>query len=219
MLLKKERELVCEYAVKALKNGLIKGTGGNISILDRSSGLLALTPSGVDYDTMRPEDVVVLDLGGNVIEGALAPSSELDMHIECYNKRRDVNAVVHTHSFFACTLACLGWKIEPVHYLIGYAGTAVEVAPYRRFGTAELAKVSVDVMGDRNAVLLGNHGLLSVGGNIGYAFNTAEETEFVAGIYYHCRIAGDPVLLPEEEMQEIVPIFKTYGQKGTKDKN
>ncbi len=141
------------------------------------------------------------------------PSSELDMHMECYKRRDDVNAVVHTHSLYACTLACLGWSIQPVHYLIGYAGMSVDVSPYKRFGTAELAKTAVDVMGNNNAVLLGNHGLLAVGGSIEFAFNAAEETEFVAGIYYRCRIAGEPVLLPEEEMREIIPLFKSYGQK------
>jgi len=218
MLLEKERRLVCEYSLKALKNGLTKGSGGNISILDRASGLFALTPSGLDYEVMQPADVVVLDLSGTVIDGALTPSSELDMHLECYKRRSDVNAVVHTHSLHACTLACLGWKIQPVHYLIGYAGTAVEVAPYHRFGTVDLARTAVDVMGTNNAVLLGNHGLLSVGGSIEYAFNVAEETEFVAGIYYRCRIAGEPVLIPEEEMSEIIPLFKKYGQKSDANK-
>lgn len=213
MLLGKERELVCEYSLKAMKNGLTKGTGGNISIADRASGLFALTPSGLEYEVMRPEDVVVLDLNGTVVDGALTPSSELGMHIECYRKRGDVNAVVHTHSLYACTLACMGWKIEPVHYLLGYAGVVVNVAPYHRFGTAELAKTAVEVMGDNHAVLLGNHGLLSVGASIEYAYNVAEETEFVAGIYYRCRIAGEPILIPEDEMRDMVPIFQTYGQK------
>lgn len=213
MILQKEREQVCEYSRRMLSRGLTRGTGGNISILNREEGLLAISPSGVEYDTMQAEHVVVTDLYGQVRDGTLKPSSEIPMHLSCYRARADVNAVVHTHSTFACTLACLNWELPPVHYLIGFAGDKVEVAPYCRFGTRELGEEAVKVMGERNAVLLQNHGLLAVGVDISKAFSAAEETEFTAELYYRCRLAGTPVLLSEQEMQGIIPLFRAYGQK------
>lgn len=213
MILLKERELICEYSRRMLSRGLTRGTGGNISILNRAEGLIAISPSGVEYDTMTAEDVPVIDLCGDLVEGHLKPSSEIAMHLSCYRARADVSAVVHTHSTFACTLACLGWELPPVHYLIGFAGDKVEVAPYHRFGTLELGEEAVKVMGERNAVLLQNHGLLAVGEDIARAFGTAEETEFTAEIYYRTRLAGDPILLSDEEMQGIIPLFREYGRQ------
>ncbi|MDR1779070.1 MAG: L-fuculose-phosphate aldolase [Clostridiales Family XIII bacterium] len=212
MRLEKEREAICEYARRMLRAGLTRGSGGNISVLDRGALVMAITPSGVDYEKMGPGDIVLLDMEGKTLEGRLKPSSEWQMHLACYRARADVNAVVHTHSTFAVTLACLGWEIPPVHYLIGYAGTRVRCCRYERFGSEALAQLAAETLGQENAVLLGNHGLLATGPTLSYAFNAAEETEFVAEIYYRARLAGEPVLLPEEEMREVAPLFRTYGQ-------
>ena len=215
MLLQRERELVVEHCRMLATHKLTKGTGGNISALDREKGLFAISPSGMDYFVMQPEDVVVLDLEGKSIDGARTPSSEMDMHRLLYVDRADINAVVHAHSTYATTLACLHWSLPALHYLIGYAqGDDVRCTPYAPFGSPELAEVARDGMKGRYAVLLGNHGLLAAGPNMQYAFNTAEEIEFVCELYWRAKSVGDPVILSEEDMNIALEKFKTYGQRG-----
>jgi L-fuculose-phosphate aldolase len=213
MILEKERETIVAYGKKLVTHGLTKGTGGNISIYNKEEGLMAISPSGMDYFKTSVKDIVVLDLEGNKIEGNGNPSSEYHMHRICYQKRENICAVVHTHSTYCAILAALHWNIEPVHYLIGYAGKNVRCAPYRIFGSEELAQVALEYMQDRYAVLLANHGLLAIGDSIEYAFNTAEEIEFVAQIYYKAKCVGNPVLLSPDEMDDFLNKFKPYGQK------
>ena len=213
MLLEKERELVVAYGKKLVETGLTTGTGGNISVFNEEKKLMAISPSGLDYFQTKPEDIVILDLDGNKIDGDRKPSSEYDMHRVLYQHRPEVRAVVHTHSKYCAILACLHWNIEPVHYLIGFAGKNVRCTEYVPFGTPELAEIALAGMKDRNAVLLGNHGLLCAGPDINYAFDTAEETEFCAEIYYKTKLAGTPVILSDEQMDVVLEKFKTYGQK------
>jgi len=213
MLLQKERESVVVYCQKLVTNGLTKGTGGNISIVNREKKLIAISPSGLDYFKTKPEDVVVIDFDGNVVDGDRKPSSEIDMHRIFFINRPTVNAVVHAHSLYGAILACLNWNLEPVHYLIGYAGENVRCTPYCTFGTWELAKSAYEGMKDRNAVILGNHGLLAVGADIAKAFDTLEEVEFCAEIYYKTKIAGNPIILSKKEMDIVLDKFQTYGQK------
>lgn len=213
MLLQKEREDVVEYGKKLIASGLTKGTGGNISIFNREKGLVAMSPSGLEYFETTPEDVVVLNLDGEVVDGKRKPSSELDMHVIFYKKRDDLNALVHTHSPYAKTIASLGWEIPPVSYLIAFAGPNVRCAPYATFGTKELAEVAYEGMLNRRAVLLANHGLIAGGNNIKMAFTVAEEIEFCAQIYYQTKAIGEPQLLGEEELHRLAKKFETYGQK------
>lgn len=193
-------------------NGLTKGTGGNISIFNRKKQLMAISPSGIDYFETKPEDVVILNMKGEVIDGDKKPSSEYEMHKIFYEGRADINAVVHTHSIYAAILACLNWGIEPVHYLIGFAGGDVRCTKYTAFGTEELAKSAFEGMKDRYAVLLGNHGLLAGGKHISHAFNVAEETEFCAEVYYKSKSLGSPVVLSNEDMEVVLEKFKSYGK-------
>ncbi|WP_369901262.1 L-fuculose-phosphate aldolase [Bacillus manliponensis] len=213
MLLQKEREDVVEYGKKLIASGLTKGTGGNISIFNREKGLVAMSPSGLEYFETEPEDVVVLNLDGEIVDGKRNPSSELDMHLIFYKQREDLNALVHTHSPYAKTIASLGWEIPPVSYLIAFAGPNVRCAPYETFGTKELAEVAYEGMIDRRAVLLANHGLIAGGNTIKMAFTVAEEIEFCAQIYYQTKAIGEPKLLGEEELQRLAKKFETYGQK------
>jgi L-fuculose-phosphate aldolase len=126
MLLQKERELIVEYGKKLFNQGLTKATGGNLSICNRQENLILITPSAKDYLKIKPEDITVLNFKNEIIDGMLIPSSELDMHMIFYKRRKDINAVVHTHSVFATTFSCLKWDIPPIHYLIGFAGEKVE---------------------------------------------------------------------------------------------
>ena len=213
MLMQEERELVVEYGKKMSAARLSTGTSGNISIYNAEKGLVALSPSGMDYFSTTPEDVVILDLDGKVVDGSRKPSSELDLHRLFYQRRPDVNGVVHTHSTFATVLACLGWAIEPVHYLVAYSGTSVPCIPYYPFGSLELAEAAWDAMKDTyNACLLGNHGLLAVGGSLSFAFDAAQQLEFLSKVYYHTRLAGGGVMLTDAQLQAVLGKFQSYRQ-------
>jgi L-fuculose-phosphate aldolase len=213
MLLQNEREQVVHYCQQMIKRGLTKGTGGNISIFNREKQLIAISPSGIDYDVMKPEDVVVVDLDGEMVDGDLNPSSELSMHSIFYKRRDDINAVVHTHSPFATTISSLRWDLPAVSYLVAHAGKNVRCADYATFGTEELAENAFHAMEDRKAVLLANHGFLSGANNIATAFTIAEEIEFCCEIFYRTKCIGEPVILDDEEMELMTEKFKVYGQK------
>ncbi len=213
MLLAEERQAVVDGGNAMVRAGLTTGTGGNLSRICRRRGLIAISPSGLDYAAMQPDDVVLVDRDGLTVEGRYKPSSELGFHLALYRQRPAVGAVVHTHSVYATTLACLGWELPAVHYLVGFAGHKVPLAPYATFGTDELAASVAATMGRRfNAVLLANHGLVAVGEDMPAALTTAEEVEFVARIYYQTKCAGSPVLLSDQEMAVVIEKFKTYGR-------
>ena len=211
MLMEKERQEIVEHLKMLITHGLTKGTGGNISVFDPEKELMAISPSGMDYFTLTPEDIVIMDLHGNVVDGRRKPSSEFEMHSIFCRERPEIRAVVHAHSTYSCVLACLNWGIEPCTYLIGSAGKNVRCTKYETFGTAELAQSALEGMKDRYAVLLGNHGLLAGGPDLPTAFDTAEETEFCAEIYYKCKAVGDPVLLNDAQMDVVLKKFETYG--------
>lgn len=211
MIMEQERLAVVEHLKMLLTHGLTKGTGGNISVYDPETELMAISPSGMGYFTLTPEDIVIMDLHGNVVDGKRKPSSEFEMHSIFYRERPDIRAVVHAHSTYSSVLACLNWDIEPCTYLIGSAGKNVRCTKYETFGTAELAQSALEGMRDRYAVLLGNHGLLAGGADLPSAFDTAEETEFCAELYYKCRAVGSPVLLTDAQMDIVLKKFETYG--------
>ncbi len=210
MKLQYERELIVEHGKKLLTAGLTKGTGGNLSLYDPQEGVCAISPSGVHYHEMRPEDVVLIDPLGTVVEGTRNPSSEYAMHTIFYRHRDDVRSVVHTHSPFATTLSVLNWEMPPHHYIVALAGASVRTAPYRTFGTEELAHVALEYMQDRKAVFLQNHGVLTVGGSLEEAFYIAEELEFTAEVYWRARAVGEPTILPDDEVTRLTQKFKGY---------
>ena len=215
MLLEAERQAVVQNGLAMMRAGLTTGTGGNLSCRSRDRGLVAITPSGVPYDAMQPGDVVVVDPAGKVVAGDLKPSSEIGFHLALYDRREDVGGVVHTHSVYATTLACLNREIPPVHYLVGFAGPKVPVAPYATFGTDALACNVRQTMGtDYHAVLLANHGLVAVGEDLPRALATAEMVEFVARVYCQANAIGQPVVLAEAEITRVMAKFKTYGRQG-----
>ena len=213
MKMQRERELVIEHGKKLITHNLTTGSGGNISVFNRKEGTIAISPSGLDYFETKLEDVVIVNLDGEVVEGNLKPSSELGMHLIFYKNRKDANAIVHTHSKFATAISCMGWDLKPVHYLIGFAGYDVKCAKYATYGSRELAESALEAIGERNAVLLGNHGLIALGPDIGRAFSTAEHLEFVSEIYYLTKTLGEPNLLSESQMDEVMKKFNTYKYK------
>ncbi|MBW4827470.1 MAG: L-fuculose-phosphate aldolase [Clostridiaceae bacterium] len=212
MLMKSEREQIVEYGKKLIDANLTKGTGGNLSIFNREKQLMAISPSGIDYFKIKPEDVVILDLEGNKVDGDKSPSSEYEMHRIFYGNRTDIDAIIHTHTMYATTIACLNWELPPVHYMVALAGLNVRCAKYATYGTKELAENAFEAMKDRNAVLLANHGLLAGAKDLANAFNITEEIEYCAELYYRTKCIGEPVILSEEEMTLMLDKFKTYGQ-------
>ncbi len=213
MLLMKERELLVSYGKKLITSNLTKGSGGNISIYNREKGLIAITPSGMDYFQTQIEDIVIVDIEGNIIEGNHRPSSEIGMHLIFYKNRHDAKAVVHTHSIYATAVSCMGWTLEAVHYLVGMAGYDVRCAKSATYGSMELAENALETMEDRDAVLLANHGLITLGIDIESAFSTAEHLEFVAELYCITKSLGSPNILNQSQMDEVMKKFKTYKYK------
>ena len=212
MYLEEKKELL-EYGKKMSAEGLSSGTSGNLSIYLKEEGVVLITPSGIGYFDTTPEDIVVMDLEGNIIEGTRKPSSEWHLHTLFYKNKPEARAVVHTHSKFCTTLATLRMPIKAVHYVIADAGTnEVPCAPYRRYGTEELAKVAVESAGESNAVLLANHGIVVCGKNLKSAYGLAKGMEYVAEIQVTAMSVGEPVVLSKEEMDEVLEGFKTYGQ-------
>lgn len=212
MILAEEREKIVIYGQKLLTSGLTKGTGGNISIFNREKGLVAISPSGLDYFEVTAEDVVVIDLEGQVVEGKRKPSSEHSMHSIFYQKRSDVTAVVHTHSPFSTTLATLGWELPPTVYLIAVAGRNVRCAEYATFGTQELAVNAFNACQDRQACFLANHGLLALGSSVEQAFSVAENIEHCAEIHYRSKCVGEPRELTNIQLDEMLEKIGGYGQ-------
>ncbi|MEI7845713.1 MAG: L-fuculose-phosphate aldolase [Chloroflexota bacterium] len=214
MRLENERNAIVEYGRKLITSQLTTGSGGNLSIYNRAEGLVAIKPSGVDYMLMKPEDVVVVDPTGKVVDGQLAPSSELRFHLALLLSRSDITAVVHTHQVYATTIACMNWELPAVHYLVGFSGNKVPLAKYATFGSQELSDNIVSAIGSYNACLMANHGIVTVGATIASAFATADELELVARLYYQTKCIGQPVILPDSEMEIIAEKFKTYGQRN-----
>ena len=213
MKLEQERELLTEYGRRMSRAGLSVGTSGNLSIYVPEEGLMAITPSGLDYEATTPADIVVMDLEAHVVEGERKPSSEWALHTKFYQRHPAARAVVHTHSMYCTTLACLGKPLEAVHYAIGAAGTArVPVAPYRLFGSPELAEAAVEACGDGKAVLLSNHGLVAWEGSLPKAFSLARDLEFTAELQWRAMAVGTPNILTDSQMAEALERFKTYGQ-------
>ena len=217
MLMQEEREQIVEYGKKMSAAGLCTGTSGNISIYNAEKELMAISPSGIDYFSTLPEDVVITDLEAGIIDGVRKPSSEWALHTMFYKNKPGARAVVHTHSMYCTTFAVLGQPIQAVHYVIADANAdSVPCAPYYPVGTVELAEAAVRTAGDSNAVLLGNHGLVTCGRDISGAYNLARNMEYIAELQYRALCIGKPNVLSGEEMAEVMERFKSYGQPDSK---
>lgn len=207
------REQVAEVARRLVSSGLVTGTSGNVSARTPEGDVL-ITPSGLPYEDMDPASVVLVSIEGDVLEGSLAPSTETPMHTGIYKVRPNVGAVVHTHSPYSTTLACLGWEIPPVHYMLTTLGPdgRIPLAPYALYGTGELAGHAARVLGEsHNACLLQNHGTITVGESPEKAFANTVVLEDMAELYYRARLAGEPLLLDVEQVAEVATKVAGYG--------
>ncbi len=190
--------------------GINQGTSGNVSA--RVPEGLLLTPSGVPYAEMEPEDIVVMHPDGSH-DGGRRPSSEWRFHRDIMASRPEVGAIVHTHSMFATTLACLRMDIPAVHYMVAAAGGPnIRCAPYVTYGTQALSDLALKALAGRQACLLANHGMIVLGPNLKKALWLAIEVETLAAQYWRALQIGKPHILPDEEVAVVIDKFRSYGQ-------
>lgn len=194
--------------------GFCPSKSGNVSA--RLGDGLLITPSGLPYARMAPEDLIHLDFDGNVMSGKLKPSSEWPFHVAIYAARPEVQAIVHTHSPRATALSCARRGIPAFHYMIALCGGPdVRCADYATFGTPELAANAVKGLEGRKAVLLANHGVIAAGQSLAGAYAIMAEVENLAGQYLDILAAGlEPVILDEAEMARVSAKFAGYGKVG-----
>jgi len=206
------REAMIATCRKMNASGLNQGTSGNLSLRVEEGFLL--TPTGMDYDALTPEDIVLMRLDGSH-EGRRRPSSEWQLHRDILVARPEVGAVLHAHSMFCTTLACLRRGIPAFHYMVCAAGGVdVRCAAYATFGTDALARHVLEALEGRKACLMANHGMLALGSTLAGAFKLAVEVETLAAMYWRALQVGEPVLLDDAEMARVLEKFKTYGQQS-----
>lgn len=188
-----------------------RGTSGNVSARWRSGFLI--TPSGLRYQDTKSNDVVFVDANGTPV-GKRVPSSEWRFHYDIYRKRSDAHAVVHTHSSFATTLACLGKSVPAFHYMIAVAGgNNIRCADYATFGTQKLSNNALKALKDRKACLLANHGMIATGSNLDRALALAVEVEALCEQYWRALQIGKPKILSAAEMRIVIGKFASYGKQ------
>ena len=212
------REAVIATARAMNTVGINVNKSGNVSVRCRRgprSGFL-LTPTGVPYECLVPDDIVFVDESGGAV-GRCEPSSEWRFHAAIYRAREDLEAVVHTHSPNATALACQGLSIPPFHYMVAVAGGAdIRCADYATFGTQGLADNVLFALEGRRACLLAHHGVIACGPTLESALALAVEVENLARTYIVVRGLGEPRLLPPDEMERVLERFKSYGQPRRK---
>jgi len=205
------RKEIIETCIAMDRRGINQGTSGNISV--RWEDGLLITPSGLAYETMAPEDIIFLAMDGSP-RGPHNPSSEWRFHRDIMKARKDVNAIVHAHPVHCTAVAITGQDIPAVHYMIAAAGgPTVRCAPYATYGTEQLSKNAVEALEDRLGCLLANHGAIACGSNLRKAFWLLCEMEVLARQFIMARQAGTPVVLDDEEIATVVEKFKNYGPR------
>ena len=211
------RRAVLDTALEMSRAGLSPGRSGNVSA--RFGQAMLITPSGMAYDALTPDDIVLVDGDGAVLGEQRKPSSEWRFHLFAYDARPDRHAIVHTHSMHATILACVEKPIPAFHYMVAAAGGKdIPVVPYATFGTDELGVHVAKGLKDRDAVLMASHGQIAIGETLSSALELAFEVETLAEQYYKVLLLGAaklaPGILSDEAMTEMVEKFKTYGQKS-----
>jgi L-fuculose-phosphate aldolase len=196
-------------ALKTKQQGLNVGRAGNMSLRYKTGFLI--TPSAVEYEALMSEDIVYVDHSGRIESKRYNPSSEWQLHRDVYGKRPDISAIIHVHSPYATTVACLRHDLPAIHYMIAMAGgDNIRCAPYRLFGSSELSAVVCEALEDRYACLMANHGLVTCGATLIQALEMANEVEQLCQIYLQCLSVGEVNRLSEAEMKKVLEKFKQY---------
>nr|HEX4315137.1 class II aldolase/adducin family protein [Kofleriaceae bacterium] len=191
--------------------GLTPGMSGNVSV--RSPRGLLVTPSGMPYSDLVADDCVDIDMDGQARPGERTPTTEWRLHRDILASRRDVEAIVHTHSLYCTTISTLRRAIPAIHYMVVLAGSdEIPCAEYATFGSAELALHAVSALRGGAACLLANHGMVALGSTLAGALRLAAEVETLAAQYWHAAQIGTPHVLPREELLKVKARFGEYGQ-------
>lgn len=213
---KRIKEEIVRAGVRMLESGLTVGTWGNISICDRDNNRVYLTPSGMPYNTLTIDDIPVVDMSGNVVEGNRKPTIEKDLHLAIYRAYKDVNAVLHTHPLWSMIFATIGKSIplicdEAAQFLKG----EVRCTKYALPGSKEIADECVKALKGSNACLLSSHGSVITASNLSEAFSIATVLEYTAELYYKVLSMGEkPQTISEENIKYMYEFVHTkYGQK------
>ncbi|MCA1527719.1 L-fuculose-phosphate aldolase [Bradyrhizobium yuanmingense] len=208
------RQSIIDACREMAAQGINQGTSGNISV--RADDGILLTPSGLPYDRMKPEDIVAMKWDGSWTASAgNVPSTEWRFHLDILKSKPEVGAVVHAHPVFCTIIAIMNRSIPAIHYMIAAAGgNDIPCAPYAQYGTAELSQAALNALRYRRACLLAHHGLIAIGPNLRKALWLAVEVEVLAKQYHGCLQLGSPPLLPDEEIDSIL---KRWGYYGLRD--
>ncbi len=195
------KQEILDCCRRSVQYGLNFNTQGNISVRVPATGLIAITPAGLEYDQMTAGDIVVLDAGGRLVEGERQPSSETDVHLVVYRRRPDVNAIVHTEPVYSNVFGVLGRPVEAVLInMVIYSRGPVPVMPFMPSNTTEFGEAMVKVLGDRNAVIWGNHGLMTTGADLTSAFRCNVAVETAARVQHAALCLGQPHVLSYAEL-------------------
>jgi len=202
------RQQLLATALAMNSQGLNQGTSGNVSV--RSGEGFLITPSALAYAQCTPVDVVWVDWTGQATENR-KPSSEWRMHRDIYCRYPQAGCVLHAHSLYCTTLACLERSIPAFHYMVAMAGgDSIRCAPYATFGTQALSDAVIKALHDRCAALLGHHGMICFAADLNRVLALAVEVETLARIYLQALQVAEPPVLPEEEMVEVLRRFGDY---------
>jgi len=210
-----ERELraaLLDVSRRMVELGLNRGTAGNASV--RCGEGLLITPSALPVSEMTASNMVQMTLDGKVLQGG-KPSSEWRFHCDILKARPEIGAVLHSHSPFATTLACLRREVPAVHYMIALAGgDSIRCMPYSLFGEQQLSDDALEALQGRKACLLGNHGMIALGVDLDDALVVAQEVEFLCEIYWRTLSLGEPKLLTAQQMHEVKAKFVEYKKRS-----
>lgn len=194
------KQQVVSFAKRAVNEGMVAGTSGNISALLPDGKTVAITPGSYDYSIMEEKDIVLIDFDGNVIEGIHKPSSEWRLHTEIYRNLSHVKAVVHTHSPYATSFAVLRKEIPVVLIeMVPFLKGSIEVSDYAKQGSKEVGSNAVSILKEKNACLMANHGAVTVGDSLASAYINSAYTEDAAKIYHMALSVGTPIVLQKEQ--------------------
>jgi L-fuculose-phosphate aldolase len=206
------RSALLDTSRRMVELGLNRGTAGNASV--RCGNDILITPSALPVAEMSEQDIVLLDADGKILQGR-KPSSEWRFHRDIFNARPEIGAVLHMHSTFATTIACLGRDVPAVHYHIAVAGgDTIRCTPYSIFGEQNLSDLALQALADRKACLLGNHGMIALGKDLADALSVALEVEYLCEIYWRTLQAGEPNILSAQQMHEVKQKFVDYKKRS-----
>jgi L-fuculose-phosphate aldolase len=213
-VLEAERAQVAAACNRLAAEGLVPGTAGNASM--RSGDHVAVSPTGAVLGQLEPEQVTVVDLDGQVVDGSLAPTSEIDLHLGVY-RRLGAGAVVHTHAPMATAIACVLDELPLVHYQMLALGGSIRVAPYATFGTSELAESVVEALEGHSAALMRSHGAVCIGADAQAAAEATLLLEWACTVYWHARALGEPHVLTDAEVADVVRAVTDRGYGAVKE--